>query len=42
MNADTNVRVVLEVFAAIEQRDAARFLAHTHPEVSICWPPSLP
>jgi ketosteroid isomerase-like protein len=42
MNADTNVRVVLEVFAAIEQRDAARFLAHTHPRVSICWPPSLP
>src|SRR5215217_382468 len=42
MDADTNVRVVLEVFAAIEQRDAARFLAHTHPQVSICWPPSLP
>jgi ketosteroid isomerase-like protein len=42
MNADANVRVVLEVFAAIEQRDAARFLAHTHPEVAICWPPSLP
>ena len=42
MNADTNVRVVLEVFAAIEQRDAARFVAHTHPEITICWPPSLP
>jgi ketosteroid isomerase-like protein len=42
MNADANVRVVLEVFAAIEQRDAARFLAHTHPKVSMCWPPSLP
>jgi ketosteroid isomerase-like protein len=42
MNADANVRAVLEVFAAIEQRDAARFLAHTHPEVSISWPPSLP
>jgi len=34
--------VVLEMFAAIEQRDAARFLASTHPEVTICWPPSLP
>jgi ketosteroid isomerase-like protein len=42
MDADANVRVVLEVFAAIERRDAARFVAHTHPEVSICWPPSLP
>jgi ketosteroid isomerase-like protein len=42
MNADANVRVVLEVFAAIEQRDAARFLAHTHPEFTIGWPPSLP
>jgi ketosteroid isomerase-like protein len=42
MDADANVRVVLEVFAAIEQRDTARFLAHIHPEVSICWPPSLP
>jgi ketosteroid isomerase-like protein len=42
MNADANVRAVLEVFAAIEQRDSARFLAHTHPQVSICWPPSLP
>jgi ketosteroid isomerase-like protein len=42
MNAETNTRVVLEVFAAIEQRDAARFLAHTHPGVTIWWPPSLP
>jgi ketosteroid isomerase-like protein len=42
MNADANVGVVLEVFAAIEQRDAARFLASTHPEVNMCWPPSLP
>jgi ketosteroid isomerase-like protein len=42
MNADANVRVVLEVFAAIERRDTARFLAHTHPECTICWPPSLP
>jgi hypothetical protein len=31
MNADAHIRVVLEVFAAIEQRDAARFQAHTHP-----------
>jgi ketosteroid isomerase-like protein len=42
MNADANVGVVLEVFAAIEQRDAARFLALTHPEFTIGWPPSLP
>ena len=42
MNADAHIRVVMEVFAAIEQRDAARFQAHTHPGVTICWPPSLP
>jgi ketosteroid isomerase-like protein len=42
MDAEANVRVVLEVFAAIEQRDAARFLAHPHPDCTICWPPSLP
>ena len=42
MNADAHIRVVLEVFAAIEQRDAARFQAHTHPGVTICWPPPLP
>jgi ketosteroid isomerase-like protein len=42
MNANPNVRVVLEVFAAIEQRDLPRFLAHTHPECSFRWPPSLP
>jgi hypothetical protein len=42
MNADAHIRVVLEVFAAIEQRDAARFQARTHPGVTICWPPSLP
>src|SRR5215217_2993209 len=42
MNADAHIQVVLEVFAAIEQRDAARFQAHTHPGVTICWPPSLP
>ena len=42
MNVDANVRVVLKVFAAIEQRDAARFLALTHPGFTIGWPPSLP
>ena len=44
MNTDTSTsaRVVLEVFAAIEQRDAARFLALAHPGFAICWPPSLP
>jgi ketosteroid isomerase-like protein len=42
MNADANVRAMLEVFAAIQQRDAVQFLAHTHPEVTISWPPSLP
>jgi ketosteroid isomerase-like protein len=42
MHASPDVRVVLEVLAAIEQRDAARFLALTHSEVTICWPPSLP
>jgi ketosteroid isomerase-like protein len=42
MDANPNVRAVLEVFAAIEQRDHARFLAHTHPDLSFRWPPSLP
>ena len=42
MHASPNVRVVLGVFAAIEQRDLAGFLAHVHPECTIRWPPSLP
>jgi ketosteroid isomerase-like protein len=42
MDTDANVRVVLALFAAIEQRDAARFLELTHPEFTIRWPPSLP
>ena len=42
MDAEANVRMVLEVFAAIEQRDAARFLALTQPGFAIGWPPSLP
>jgi ketosteroid isomerase-like protein len=42
MNTDTSARVAFEVFAAIEQRGAARFLTLTHPEFTICWPPSLP
>jgi uncharacterized protein len=35
-------QVVLEVFRAVEVRDAARLLELYHPDVEFSWPPSLP
>jgi ketosteroid isomerase-like protein len=33
---------VLETFRAVEERDLEALLALYHPEVELCWPPSLP
>jgi uncharacterized protein len=40
--ARRNARVILEVFSAVERRDAQRFAELVHPEFEIHWPPSLP
>jgi uncharacterized protein len=40
--ADESVRVVLETFRAIENRDVQRLLELYHPELEFHWPPSLP
>jgi ketosteroid isomerase-like protein len=37
-----NVELVLEVFSAVERRDAQRFAELVHPDFEIHWPPSLP
>jgi ketosteroid isomerase-like protein len=37
-----NTEVMLEVFRAIERRDARRFAELVHPDFEIQWPPSLP
>jgi ketosteroid isomerase-like protein len=39
---EENVRVVLDIFNAIERRDERRFLDLIHPDFVIHWPPSLP
>jgi len=41
-NAQENAQVMLEVFRAVERRDARRFAELVHPEFEIHWPPSLP
>lgn len=41
-NPRENARVMLEVFRAIERRDARRFVELVHPDFEIHWPPSLP
>jgi ketosteroid isomerase-like protein len=41
MSATESVRVVLEIFGAIEQRDAARVFSLCDPAVEFLWPPSL-
>lgn len=38
---ETNVRVVLDAFGAVEQRDGAALLALCQPDVRFHWPPSL-
>jgi ketosteroid isomerase-like protein len=42
MRIQENVRVVLDIFSAIERRDERRLLELIHPELEIHWPPSLP
>ncbi len=37
-----NAQVMLEVFKAVQRRDAQRFAELVHPEFEIHWPPSLP
>jgi ketosteroid isomerase-like protein len=41
-NLQENAQVMLEVFRAVERRDARRFVELVHPEFEIHWPPSLP
>ncbi|HEV8652942.1 MAG TPA: nuclear transport factor 2 family protein [Actinomycetes bacterium] len=41
-NVRENAEVMLEVFRAVERRDAQRFTELVHPEFEIHWPPSLP
>lgn len=38
----TSSDLVLAVFAAVEQRDAAALARACQPDVEFCWPPSLP
>lgn len=40
--AETNVRVVLETFGAVERRDATGLFALCQPDIRFHWPPSLP
>ncbi len=42
MNIDENVKLLLDVFSAIERRDDQRFRELLHPDFEIYWPPSLP
>jgi len=42
MGAEENVRIMREVFSAIERRDSQRFLDLCDPNVEFHWPPSLP
>jgi len=42
MDANENAELMLEVFRAIEQRDAQRVFSLCHSDVEFLWPPSLP
>lgn len=42
MTITNNVRLVLDVFSAIELRDDLRFRELLDPDFEIAWPPSLP
>ncbi len=42
MDAKENAELMLEVFGAIERRDAQRVLGLCHADVEFHWPPSLP
>ena len=39
---DANMRVIREVFSAIERRDLQRLVELCHPDVEFHWPPVLP
>jgi uncharacterized protein len=42
MSTSENVQVMLEIFSAIERRDAQRVFELCQPDVEFHWPPSLP
>ena len=42
MSSTENVKVMLNIFSAIERRDAQRFRELVHPDVEMHWPASLP
>ena len=42
MSTQDTVDVMLEIFGAIERRDAQRFTELCHPDIEFHWPPSLP
>jgi len=42
MSSTENVRVMLEIFSAIERRDPQRVFELCEPDVQFLWPPSLP
>ena len=42
MSVQENIRVMDEIFHAIERRDGQRVLDRFHPDVEFHWPPSLP
>jgi uncharacterized protein len=42
MSAKENAEVMLEIFSAIERRDAQQVLDLCHADVEFHWPPSLP
>lgn len=42
MNTEENVRVMREIFSAIERRDTQHFNDLCDPNVEFHWPPSLP
>src|SRR5215510_4958929 len=42
MSAKDNIQLMLEIFSAIERRDAQRVLDLCRPDIEFHWPPSLP
>jgi ketosteroid isomerase-like protein len=42
MSTSENAQVMLEIFSAIERRDAQRVFELCQPDVEFHWPPSLP
>ena len=42
MSITENIKVMRDIFSAIERRDERQFLALVHPDVEMHWPSSLP